>query len=120
VPVLVGWAGGPDAERLSRLSPRVVLARSLDSLAGVLGVAPRLLEERLDGWTEHDWQSDPWSRGAYSYVAVGGMGAPRALARPLASTLFFAGEATDAEEIGTVAGAIASGRRAGRQLAASL
>ena len=48
------------------------------------------------------------------------MSAPRALARPVAGTLFFAGEATDAEDIGTVAGAITSGRRAGRQLAESL
>jgi monoamine oxidase len=120
VPVLVGWAGASEAERLSRLSPRAVLARSLDSLSGVLGVPQRALEERLDGWLEHDWQADPWSRGAYSYVAVGGQDAPRALARPLAGTLFFAGEATDAADIGTVAGAIASGRRAARQLAASL
>ncbi|MEP6993186.1 MAG: FAD-dependent oxidoreductase [Acidobacteriota bacterium] len=38
------------------------------------------------------------------------------MARPVAGTLFFAGEATNAEQSGTVAGAIASGRRAARQL----
>ena len=38
----------------------------------------------------------------------------RALAKPLANTLFFAGEATS-DQTGTVAGAIASGRRAARQ-----
>jgi monoamine oxidase len=47
---------------------------------------------------------------------VGGLSAQRALARPCEGTLFFAGEATDAEEMGTVAGAIASGRRAARQI----
>jgi monoamine oxidase len=38
------------------------------------------------------------------------------LARPLDATLFFAGEATEPEETGTVSGAIASGRRAARQV----
>ena len=43
------------------------------------------------------------------------MGAPRALRRPVDGTLFFAGEATNGEQIGTVAGALASGRRAARE-----
>jgi uncharacterized protein with NAD-binding domain and iron-sulfur cluster len=48
---------------------------------------------------------------------VGGADAPAALARPLSRTLFFAGEAADAEGgTGTVDGAIASGRRAARQV----
>jgi monoamine oxidase len=51
---------------------------------------------------------------------VGGGGAAEALARPLAGTLYFAGEATDADEMGTVAGAIASGRRAARRIVRSL
>ena len=65
----------------------------------------------------HDWVHDPFTRGAYSYSMVGGLDAPAALARPLAGTLFFAGEATDTEgATGTVHGAIASGQRAARQL----
>jgi monoamine oxidase len=64
----------------------------------------------------HHWQQDPFARGAYSYVAVGGHGARRALAEPLDDTLFFAGEAADHEgEHGTVAGALRSGERAARQ-----
>jgi len=35
-------------------------------------------------------------------------------------TLFFAGEATDVEQTGTVSGAIASGRRAARQVLVAL
>jgi monoamine oxidase len=61
----------------------------------------------------HDWQRDPYARGAYSYVFAGGGNARRALARPLRETLFFAGEATDFRgEAGTVAGALQSGRSA--------
>ena len=64
----------------------------------------------------HDWRRDPFSRGAYSYVRVGGEGAREDLAVPIAGTLFFAGEATDPEESGTVAGALRSGQRAAQQL----
>ena len=43
--------------------------------------------------------------------------AQEALARPLETTLFFAGEATDtAGHNGTVHGAIASGRRAAKEI----
>ena len=66
-------------------------------------------------WT-HDWEHDPFARGAYSYQTVGGAEAPRALSRPMQRTLFFAGEATDTGgATGTVDGAISSGRRAARQ-----
>jgi len=43
-----------------------------------------------------------------SYVRVGGALARERLAEPLGDTLFFAGEATDREEAGTVAGACAA------------
>jgi monoamine oxidase len=65
----------------------------------------------------HDWQSDPFSRGAYSYGRVGADGAQQVLAAPLEKTLFFAGEATDTSgHNGTVHGAIASGHRAAREI----
>jgi monoamine oxidase len=64
----------------------------------------------------HDWQADPFARGGYSYVKVGGTGAREALAAPLDETLYFAGEATDTEQSGTVGGALASGLRAAREI----
>ena len=65
----------------------------------------------------HDWQSDPFSRGAYSYSKVGSDGAQKALAAPLDHTLFFAGEATDLSgHNGTVHGAIASAHRAAEEI----
>ena len=67
----------------------------------------------------HDWQSDPFSRGAYSYGKVGADGAQEALASPVENTLFFAGEATDTGgHNGTVHGAVASGVRAAREILA--
>ena len=65
----------------------------------------------------HDWQSDPYSRGAYSYVKVGGAAARRALSRPVAGTVFLAGEACDSGgDAGTVAGALRSGADAATKL----
>jgi monoamine oxidase len=68
----------------------------------------------------HDWQSDPYSRGAYSYHRTGGEDAMRTLAAPVANTLFFAGEAVDLRfQNGTVHGAISSGLRAAHLVYAS-
>jgi len=56
--------------------------------------------------------ADPFSRGAYSYVRVGGVEALRKAGEPVAATLFFAGEATNADgQTGTVHGAMATGHR---------
>jgi len=59
-------------------------------------------------------------RGAYSYVGVGGVSAPRTLARSIAGRVFVAGEATDAESGGTVEAALASGERAARAVVRAL
>jgi monoamine oxidase len=90
------------------------------ALSDILAVPRRELEEQLDASASHDWRADPFARGAYSYIGVGGSGAPRALARPVDGTLFFAGEATNGAEIGTVAGALSSGRRAAREVLRAL
>jgi monoamine oxidase len=120
VPVLTAWAGGPAAQALQGLAERDVVQVALATLSSMLGERRARLEQILEGWAGHDWQADPLSRGAYSYVRVGGVAAQRALARPVEGTLFFAGEATESEETGTVSGAIASGRRAARQVQAAL
>jgi monoamine oxidase len=69
----------------------------------------------------HDWPADPLSRGAYSYETVASQGARAQLAKPVEDTLFFAGEATDTSgQASTVAGALASGQRAGQELLKSM
>ena len=73
-------------------------------------------DETFSGASLHNWQTDPYARGAYSYALVDGEGAREKLSEPLARTLFFAGEATDTEEAGTVAGALRSGERAAREV----
>jgi monoamine oxidase len=90
-----------------------VVGRALDSLSRMFGLERERLADLLAAWYTRDWQADPFARGAYSYIPVGGLDAPRLLARPIEDTLFFAGEATDLEgQNGTVHGAMASGQRA--------
>jgi monoamine oxidase len=116
LPFAVAWAGGAPAAALAALPPGEARARALRGLAAALGLSARRVEGLVvDSWS-HDWQHDPFSRGAYSYALVGGSAAGRALARPVERTLFFAGEASDTQgRTGTVHGAIGSGRRAAGQ-----
>ena len=119
LPVLTAWAGGPPAAELAALAPDDVATDALAALAAALGMRRRSIERRVQEVFTHDWANDPFARGAYSYAAVGGADAHRALARPVRGTLYLAGEAADAEgRNGTVEGALASGRRAGRRAAA--
>ena len=116
-PLLVGWCGGPRARAIARGGTAAVESAALRALASQFRLAARKLGARIEGLWSHDWQHDPYAHGAYSYPTVGGADAAARLARPLSSTLYFAGEATDTEgATATVHGAIASGRRAARQL----
>jgi monoamine oxidase len=115
-PLLVAWVGGPPARRFARGSRQALVRAAIGSLQGIFGRDAHV-EAELAGCYYHDWEHDPFSRGAYSYVRVGGSPARAALAQPLADTLFFAGEATDTDnESGTVTGALHSGIRAAREL----
>jgi len=116
-PLITGWAPFQAGERLSGRSHDVVVDQGLRSLSSLLGVKVQDLHNELENAYFHDWQGDPFSRGAYSYGKVGADGAQQALAAPLQNTLFFAGEATDTTgHNGTVHGAIASGYRAAREI----
>jgi monoamine oxidase len=120
-PVFVGWRGGPKARALDRLAPIELTDRAVTSLARACRLPPRRLQALLAGSWTHHWDSDPLSRGAYSYQLVGGTTAPADLARPVRGTLYFAGEATAPDgRLGTVDGAIASGQRAARQVRRAL
>lgn len=117
-PVVVAWAAGPKASALSGSDPTKVIGAALKSFASIFPAID--VEHLLESASFHDWQTDPYARGAYSYVLANGDEARRELAGPLSDTLFFAGEAADCEgEAGTVAGALQSGTRAARELLAA-
>jgi monoamine oxidase len=115
-PVLVAWSSGPRAEQFRAWNRDRIVEQALSSLATILPVAKSEMKSMLKGAFLHDWQADPFSRGAYTYLCVGAANAPSELARPIGK-VFFAGEATDVNgDHATVHGAIASGQRVAREI----
>ena len=140
-PLLVGWAGGPRVDRVrspsvsegllpegSRqkakgskqnevdVSAQFILAQAIDSLARIFNLSSSEVSAQLKASYIHDWHSDPFSLGAYSYLPVNGLETQQVLAQSLDNKLFFAGEATSVGHIGTVHGAIQSGERTAREI----
>ncbi len=110
-PVLVGWASG------SKFRPDLNIRDAVGSLAHLLGVSESDVENQIVTTCFHNWHSDPYACGAYSYTPAGALDAHRTMAMPVDETLFFAGEHTEFQgHSGTVHGAIATGRRAAQQV----
>ncbi len=111
---LTGWMAGRKAKGWN---PGVLPESGLATLAKVLGIGQAELESHLVRRHLHDWQGDPRSIGAYTYVPPGAILASDHMTVPVEQTLFFAGEHTDTSgHWGTVHGALRSGYRAARQL----
>ena len=110
---LTAWAGGPAASRLVPMDRDQLADLAVASLAGTLGMPAAEVADELEDFSFHDWNGDRLSRGAYSYVGVGGVRAHEELARPIEDTLYLAGEACAGHGLNaTMEGAIESGRRA--------
>ena len=119
-PLIVAWAGGPNAEALHGRTQEEVVTEALDQFGALLSAAERARDEFVSA-TVHDWNSDPFACGAYSYLAVGGENSRSVLAEPIGDTLFFAGEATSEDgQGGTVNGALVTGERAAGEVVALL
>lgn len=121
-PALTGWAGGPKADALLRLvtaqgDTSALLDRCLVTLAKIFGMSLADIRQQLLSWHVHNWSSDQYARGAYSYVPVGALDAPEKISHPVEDTLHFAGEHTDTSgHWGTVHAALAAGATAARQV----
>lgn len=117
LPALVGWSGGPRSEALRSFSEAELSDHACTELAGAFGVPLAVITGSLVSTHTHDWSTDPFALGAYSYVPARALGAPSAMAEPAAHTLYFAGEHTDTTgHWGTVHAALRSGTRAARQV----
>jgi monoamine oxidase len=112
--MLTGWLAGRKALALRQQGRMDLPEEGLRTLSRLLGID---VAEHLKGWRQHDWWSDPLSRGAYTYVPRGAVDASQRLSTPVENTLFFAGEHSDlTSHWGTVHGALRSGYRAARQV----
>ena len=121
-PLITAWAGGTKAELLLKLitadgDASALCDLSLSTLAKIFALPLSEIRQMLSSWHLHNWQSDEYARGAYSYVQVGALDAPEKMRIPVEDTLFFAGEHTDISgHWGTVHAALAAGSSVADQI----
>ncbi|WP_186323920.1 flavin monoamine oxidase family protein [Bacillus thuringiensis] len=112
-PVLLGFNAGENGRAIERLTDRQIIESAMQVLRRMYG---QDIPEPV-GWLITRWNSDPFTFGSYSYIAVNSSLKDReVLAKPVGSRLFFAGEATSSEHAATVHGAYLSGVKAAEQM----
>jgi monoamine oxidase len=117
---LTGWIGGPRSAAFDQFTREQVGDAACKELARIFGLPVSVLRGQLVCCATHDWQTDPLSCGAYSYVPAGALDAVLKMATPVWQTLYFAGEHTDTTgHWGTVHAAMRSGMRAAKQVLAT-
>jgi monoamine oxidase len=115
-PVLIAYATGPRADRLSAMSEDEAAETVVADLARLL---PRTNPKAaLVAHQRVDWGTDPLACGGYSLVLPGRSGGPRSrLAAADTGALFWAGSATQTRPIAeTVEAAFLSGQRAAKEV----
>jgi hypothetical protein len=113
IPALVLLAGGCLAREIERWSIEKVSAWATDVLRDVFG--DQVPEPESIQRTQ--WDVDPYSRGSYSFVAVGSTPDDiDELAKPIGTRVCFAGEATNRHHWAGAHGAYASGIREAARL----
>jgi monoamine oxidase len=116
-PILIALVAGRTAREMERMGEDAIAARLMVPLRRAFGRAmPAPTTFRVTRWGR-----DIYARGAYSFIPVGATEpAFAALAAPVEDRLFFAGEAASTEYPSYAYGALLAGRRAARELAASV
>lgn len=132
-PVLIALVAGEAAALMENISDDIIVSRCINVLKGIFGngCVPQPKETVVTRW-----RADPWSRGSYSFVAVGSSGSDYdLLASPVVppttenndgsasdsnGRLFFAGEHTMRNYPATVHGAFLSGLREASRIADQL
>ena len=111
-PILIGMIGGGKSKKLESLSDGELAESAVRALRTGFGNIPTPISVKATRWT-----SDPFSRGSYSGLPLGSNNDDRLrLREPIMDTLYFAGEATDEFDYGTMHGAYWSGLRVARQI----
>ncbi len=113
-PILTALIGGEAAIRFEGMTEAEVIQAGLSDLEQMFE-----LENLADNLVEGhfiSWGTDPYALMGYSYIPVNGVGLNAILAEPVDDVLFFAGEATHANNFATVHGAIESGIRVAEEI----
>ncbi|MCX9073108.1 MAG: NAD(P)/FAD-dependent oxidoreductase [Candidatus Methanoperedens sp.] len=116
-PLLTGWLAGPQAEKNKNTSDENIINMALDALSYIFNADRSFLTKNLHAGKAVNWQTDPFSLGAYSYATVESNEAKKTLAQPVEDTLFFAGEAlSEGTAMGTAEEALANGIKTAKEL----
>jgi monoamine oxidase len=116
-PAIYCFFGGRFAAALEREGQAAMFDFAAGELACLLGGDIR---KRMALLASTAWQSDPWSRGSYSYALPGHADDRAVLAAPVDDRLFFAGEACSPNFFSTAHGAWFSGITAAEAVLTSL
>lgn len=112
-PILLGFNAADRGREIEAWSDEQIVASAMNTLKTIFGTD---IPQPTD-WQITRWASDPNARGSYSFNALGSNPKMRdALAHPLGSRLFFAGEATNRDYFGTAHGAFLSGLRVAKDV----
>lgn len=87
LPFLTAWQGGLRSWQLSQLSEEERVQKALQTLGQILGIPVSAILPELQSWYTHDWNQDPFTLGAYSYIGVGGVEEARRLGSPFCGFL---------------------------------
>ncbi len=108
--LLTGWLTGQNMRRFQALGPQERLEQCLSSLAVIFSRDIGTLRNELAAFRIFDWLDQPFVHGGYSFDLVSTPACRKLLRKPVADTLYFAGEALyDGSAPGTVEAAFHSG-----------
>jgi len=114
-PILAAVMAGDMAKKYEALDDNTLLQTIMAVLKDLFGENIPAPEKYL----KTQWGQDPFSAGAYSYIALGATGQDYdVMALPVNNKLFFAGEATHRQCPGTTHGAYFSGVREAERIIA--
>lgn len=118
-PVIVAYHAGRRARHINRWTDDELLDRTRIVMQRIFGDNGFGRIPTPLAYVRTGWESDPWTRGSYSFTQVGQQPGDRLrLAEPVGDRLHFAGEATHPHYYATVHGAYETGVRAARAVLA--
>ena len=119
-PILIAWQGGPKALSLLRQSVDDTTTTALGTLSKMLKMPVAKIRREMISSHIHNWSDDPYSRGAYSYVAVDGVQKAKKLKLPFEDTLYFTGEAlAPFPDVATIHGGMEAGIETAKKIVKS-
>jgi monoamine oxidase len=108
-PLCIVDVGGKFGRDLATRGEEAMVDFALEWLEGLYGSNFTKVVKRASATR---WYNEPWVLGSFSCASVGGQPSRRILMEPMASRMWFAGEAVHETLWGTVGGAWESGERA--------